>query len=193
MLEYDRDPFIQYYLTINQTINLTSIRDPEQFYTKHIVDSLILDRIFDIQPSWTICDIWTWWWFPLLPLAIAHPQNHLIWLDSVAKKLLAIESIVKYFGLTNVTTQRSRSEQHKKKYDLITCRAVAYADKLIPTLIHLVKSWWYIVLYKLYTNQEDMLIDKICHKMKLSIIQKYRYRLFEQDCERIIYIIQYKT
>lgn len=192
ILSYDnRLSFIEYYLHINQAINLTAVRDPQEFYLKHIVDSLTICDLLTISNNLTICDVGTGWWFPLLPLAIAYPQTSCIWLDSTAKKLKAIESIAKHFSLTNIQTIWSRAEHHHHTYDLVTCRAVAYIDKLFPQIIHLVKSWWYIALYKLYSITEDDLVYQYSKQMNLKMIIRHHYKLFDTDCQRVLYILQY--
>lgn len=55
----DRSLFIDHYLLVNQHINLTAIRDADQFFSKHIVDSLTLIQIFQIQDGWKVCDVGT--------------------------------------------------------------------------------------------------------------------------------------
>jgi len=43
-------------------------------------------------------------------------------------------------GLDNVEVVRSRAEQHKKQYDILTARAMAYIDDLMTWTYHLVKK-----------------------------------------------------
>lgn len=56
---HNRSDFIDYYLQLNQTINLTAVRQQDDFFLKHIVDSLTLYDHLDLQPGQTLCDVGT--------------------------------------------------------------------------------------------------------------------------------------
>ncbi|MBP6911105.1 class I SAM-dependent methyltransferase [Patescibacteria group bacterium] len=61
-------------------------------------------------------------------------------LDSVKKKTVAITEMADTLGLRNVEVVRSRAEQHRKQYDILTARAMAYIDDLLTRSYHLVKK-----------------------------------------------------
>ena len=71
----------------NSQINLSAIRESEDIIKKHFVDSVFLNTFIDFVPWDKIVDMWTGWWFPLLPLAIVNPEVEFVWIDSVWKKL----------------------------------------------------------------------------------------------------------
>lgn len=187
---HNRSDFIDYYLQLNQTINLTAVRQQDDFFLKHIVDSLTLYDHLDLQPGQTLCDVGTGGWFPLLPLAIAYPKIQCTWLDSTKKKLDAIQQIAIHFQINNVDTIRSRVEHHRHTYDIVTCRAVAYSDILIPQIIHLTHHKTSIVLYKSYSKEEEHAISTLCHRFHLTVYCKHHYQLFENDCHRVLYILR---
>ena len=86
----------------------------------------------------------------------------------------------------NCKALHGRVEDHKKKYDVVTARAVAYADKLLPWIDSILKSWWHAILYKLFTNEEDALI----HKYWRKFIEKHIYTLDNDSVQRCIYILK---
>lgn len=185
-----RNNLIQLFLERNAKINLSSLRDPKQVYTKHILDSVELNNIFNLQSNKTLIDIWTWWWFPLLPLAITNPNVDFVGLDSVGKKLKAINDMISSLNLVNAKTVWSRSENHKMQYDYMTARAVWYADKLLTNTIHLVKKSGHFFLYKQFDSLEYQVILDFCKKNNLTLVSKHHYKLIEWDIDRVIYVIE---
>ncbi len=201
-----RDRLIELFVERNEKINLSAIRTPIDIYNKHILDSLELNKVIDISnnavrtpdgaPSkynpaqHTLLDLWTGWGFPLLPLAITNPTVKCIGLDSTRKKLSAVQEIAQWLELTNVSTVRSRAEDHKEKYDMITARAVGYADKLFLRALPLLKKGGYLCLYKLLTKQEDDVILGQVRLYNLTLSALHQYTLPGDETQRVIYVMQ---
>ena len=141
----------------------------------------------------SIVDVWTWSWFPVLPLAIEKPEWKFVWIESVRKKVDAVNDIIEKLGLKNIKIIWTRAEDYKdQKFDILTARAVAYIDKLLKFTKHLVKKWWYFVLYKLDSEQEYKDILKNCKKYNLELVLKHPYTLFDGDIKRMIYVLKKK-
>lgn len=190
----DRQALIDVFLEKNAQINLSAIRDPEWVYVKHILDALELTKIVDLANYKSLCDVWTGGWFPLLALA-QYSQDNKLWLqlyglDARRKKVQAVQDIANKLWLDNVQIIWSRIEEHKKKYDIITARAVAYADKIITRAVPLIKDWGLLILYKELKTEERLDIYRQCKKFGLQLVQEHFYTLFEGDIERVIYVIE---
>jgi len=186
------DKLVNIFLQKNSQINLSAIRDPKEVKIKHIQDSLELNKILKI-PAWAkILDIWTWWGFPLLPLAITNPQAHFVGLDARNKKIKAIQDMVHQIGLKNVDLVRSRIEDHKGDYDIITARALGYIDKLLNRTKHLLKKWTKVALYKQFSEQELADMQKLLPQYGLHLSKSHHYKLFDDDIERVIYVVEKK-
>ena len=187
----NRDKLIQLFLEKNEQINLSAIRDPEWVMVKHILDSLELEKIIERKEWMKVADIWTWGWFPLMPLAICHPECDFVWIDSVRKKTIAVWEILDGLGVNNVEMLWTRVEDIKNlSFDLITARAVAYSDKLLNRATPLVKKWWRIALMKQVNNEERKVLLDTAKNKKLIFEKEHKYQLFDWDIERVIYILR---
>lgn len=187
----DWNNLINLFLEKNKQINLSAIRDREWVMVKHIQDSLELEKLISWKEGMRIADIWTGGWFPLIPLAISHPECNFVGIDSVRKKTIAVWEILEKLEVNNVEMMRTRIEDIKgQTFDLVTARAVAYSDKLLNRATPLVKKWWRIALMKQVNKEEKEILLNIAKKKKLVLEKEYGYRLFDQDIDRVIYILK---
>ncbi len=190
-MEERRKNLIKVFLEKNSQINLSAIRDEEWVYVKHILDALEIQDVFDLEEGMQVCDVGTGWWFPLLPLAIEYPDVHFTWMDSVRKKIDAVWDMAKQLWITNIELLRKRAEECKDiQFDVITARAVAYVDKLLPWTKHLLKQWGVWILFKQVDEQERQDLLALCQSMNLRLEDRHTYKLFEWDIERVIYVIR---
>ena len=187
----DRDKLIHTFLEKNKQINLSAIRDENWVRVKHIQDSLELEKVIEWKEWMRIADIWTGWGFPLMPLAILHPECNFVWIDSVRKKTIAVWEILDELDVKNVEMMRTRIEDIKNQtFDLVTARAVAYSDKLLNRATPLVKKEWKIALMKQVNDEEKQVLLNVAKRKNLVLEKEYKYKLFDWDIERIIYILK---
>ena len=189
------EKLIEVFKDWNSKINLSAIRDDEGIKIKHIQDSLegnkILQQLFSPNEKKEIVDVWSGSGFPLLVLAKENSQWDFTWIESVKKKVNAIQDMAEKLGLKNVNVIWTRAENYtEKQFDALTARAVAYIDKLLKFTYHLVKPGGYFVLYKLDSAEEYQDILKNCKKYNLELIKTHKYKLFEDDIQRVIYVLK---
>lgn len=114
----------------NERLNLSSFSDLESIWNKNILDSLLITNYLDADFE-SLIDIGTGGGFPLLPLAVCFPKAKLFGVDSVNKKLLAIEQLCKELDIKNVEALHARVEElafdqdFREKFDVVTSRAFA--------------------------------------------------------------------
>ena len=129
----------------NQKFNLTAIRDSDSIRTKHFLDSLSCVLAWRSSPPSQLIDVGTGAGFPGIPLKILYPNLKLTLVESVGKKAMFCEHIVRVLGLEHVEVVHARAEdlgqngRHREKYDWAVARAVANLNVLSEYLIPLVR------------------------------------------------------
>ena len=129
----------------NQKFNLTAIRDTESIRTKHFLDSFSCVLAWKASPPNHLIDIGTGAGFPGIPLKILYPSLKLTLVESVGKKAMFCQHMVRVLGLEHVNVIQARAEdlgqnlEHREKYDWAIARAVASLNVLSEYLIPLVK------------------------------------------------------
>lgn len=153
-------------LSWNEKINVTAIKDPEDFMRKNIIDSLTLVGRPEIECSSRILDLGTGGGFPGLPLALIYPEKNFILMDAVGKKLKVVEAASLSLGLSNVQTLHMRAEDMAKdkafreSFDLVVSRAVANMSTLSEYCIPFVKPGGHFVAYKTSDANDEILSAK---------------------------------
>lgn len=146
--------YMEEILLKNESINLTAIKEKDEFMEKQLIDSLLIASREEFIKSKKIIDIGTGAGFPGIPLAIAFPEKKFTLVDSMNKKLKIIDELCEKLSINNVTTVHGRAEtlgkskDHREKYDLCVVKAVATMNVLMEYCIPLVKIGGSFVAYK---------------------------------------------
>jgi 16S rRNA (guanine527-N7)-methyltransferase len=129
----------------NTKFNLTAVRDPASIRTKHFLDSFSCTLGWGSQPPRRLIDVGTGAGFPGIPLRILYPGLKLTLVESVGKKAMFCEHIVRLLGLDGVEVIKGRAEdvgcasEHRERYDWAVARAVANLPVLSEYLLPLVR------------------------------------------------------
>lgn len=114
----------------NEQINLVSRNDIEHLYERHILHSLSIAKIISFKKDTVVIDAGTGGGFPGVPLAIMFPEVKFILVDSIRKKINAVQEICNAAGLKNVQTINDRVEKVNAKCDFAVTRAVATLSEI---------------------------------------------------------------
>jgi 16S rRNA (guanine527-N7)-methyltransferase len=109
----------------NSVYNLTSVRDPMQMATLHILDSLAAVPAFDGAQN--VLDVGAGGGLPGIVLAIARPDMAVSMVDTVHKKTAFLTQVKAQLGLSNVTVYTAKVQEMPapRRFDVITSRAFA--------------------------------------------------------------------
>ena len=161
---YNKEFYKKYtetFLELNSKINLISKNDEKVLWEKHIFDSLSVKYFFEKYytagiPELTLLDIGTGGGFPAVPIAITYPQIEVFALDSIRKKINAIETMKSELDIKNLYTICDRAENIKNKFDIITSRAVAPLKVITEYAMPLLKDGGYFIAYKSLRTSEEI-------------------------------------
>jgi 16S rRNA (guanine527-N7)-methyltransferase len=132
----------------NQTLNLTSLREPAELQRRHIEESLAVLRAIEgaglLPPGARLIDVGSGGGLPGMPIAIARPDLAVTLLEATGKKAAFLERVAAELRLTNVRVVAQRAEEaarteERERYDLAIARAVAALAALAELTLPLVR------------------------------------------------------
>jgi 16S rRNA (guanine527-N7)-methyltransferase len=120
----------------NGVYNLTSLRDPLQMVTHHLLDSLAAVPAF--KDAKNVLDVGAGGGLPGIVLAIARPDIKVSLIDTVHKKTAFLTQVKAELGLSNVTVYTMKVQDlHAGPFDVITSRAFADLSDFVNWSGHL--------------------------------------------------------
>ncbi len=173
--------FIKVFLEQNSKLNLISKNDEKFLWEKHIYDSLSIENFLKKYVTHnlsTLLDIGTGGGFPSVPVALAYPRIEVHALDSIRKKINAIENIKTELNIENLHTICDRAENLKSTYDIITSRAVAPLKVITTYAMPLLNNGGYLIAYKSLRAEEEIKdATQTLKKYKAKVIDIIQYDL----------------
>ena len=165
----------QLILQVNRQLNLTRITDPEEFWEKHLWDSLrgisslllsensknSKDSPYLLSSSPSLIDIGTGAGFPGIPIGIVAANINVKLLDSTRKKINFIDTLLTNIVLSNIQTIVGRAEaigqnpHHREIYDIATVRAVSNASVCAEYTLPLLKQGGLAIIYRGSWTKEE--------------------------------------
>lgn len=148
------DQFESYYAMLsdwNTRVNLTAITEPEDVAKKHFLDSLAAAPY--LKANAAVADVGTGAGFPGLPLLILRPDLKLTLIDSLQKRLVFLEAVLKELKLS-AELVHARAEdagqnpKYREKFDAALTRAVSGLPVLCELTLPLVKVGGVSIAYK---------------------------------------------
>ena len=121
----------------NAVYNLTSLREPMQMVTHHLLDSLAAVSAF--AGARNVLDVGAGGGLPGIVLAIARPDMKVSLIDTVHKKTAFLKQVKAELELANVTVYTAKVQELTvtQPFDVITSRAFADLSDFVNWSAHL--------------------------------------------------------
>ena len=167
----------------NSQQNLTRITATDDFWEKHLWDSLRGVLTYWEREDLQVIDIGTGAGFPGLPIAIAKPSWQVTLVDSKQKKIAFVEQTIQTLQLSNAIAQVGRAEDinkissYKQKYDLALVRAVGKPDICASYCLPFLKKDGMGILYRgQWLPEESEQLDIFCEEQGLQVVKQDRFQ-----------------
>ena len=178
--------FLDLLYEANARMNLTGVRDPEEAWSKHILDSLTLvpwvhtvgDTVRAEGREPRVIDVGSGGGLPGLVLACVNPELEITLVESTGKKARFLEETAAALDLKAVRVLAERAEvvgrdpEHRETYDLVTSRAVGPLNVLTEYLAPLVRVDGTILATKGARADEEILEAKqALYHLHLEVVE----------------------
>jgi 16S rRNA (guanine527-N7)-methyltransferase len=179
----------------NKVMNLTRIVDVHEATIKHIIDSILLLKCEGFareDPTISFVDIGTGAGFPGIPIGICTSWNGLL-VDSVQKKIKAVEEFTSALDLTNLQSSSDRIEvvgkDHHESHSVVVARAVADMSTILEYASPLLKKSGLLYIMKATPTDEELhharQVESLCG---FTIVSRETFTLPEAMGHRTIHI-----
>lgn len=186
------DAYLKRMLQINEDINLTSVTDYEQAKLLHLEDSLAIKDSFLKYLDGKYIDIGSGGGFPGVPLGVISGAPTLL-VDSVQKKMKAVQQILDELNIKNIETCGMRiedvSKDHPNEYGVVTARALTSLPALLELASPLLKQNGKLLAMKSKVN-EDLDEQEAEEKLGLKLIEDIDYYLSDNETYRRLLIFE---
>ena len=185
LIDENRDKFSLYYdflVSENEKYNLTAITEKKEVYIKHFLDSILMDKVVDLNEKIKICDVGSGAGFPGIPLKICYPNIDLTIIEPTKKRVNFLTMLCDKLDIkVNIINARAEdvATELEENYDIVTARAVANTNVLLELLTKLCKVKGKLVLYKGEKAREE--IDNAKNAINLLKLKVESINDFELD------------
>jgi len=132
------DRYLKLLLEETERVNLTAVRDREEAWRRHVLDSLSLLPLLERDPPGArVIDVGSGGGLPGLPVALCRPDLRLTLLEATAKKARWLERCAAELGRPDLRIVNQRAEscghdpEHRAGYAAALCRAVGALREIV--------------------------------------------------------------
>lgn len=162
----------------NERLNLTRITTRENFWEKHLWDSLWGIAPYFSAHALNVIDIGSGAGFPGLVIAIAKPHWYITLVESRQKKVTFLTETITTLGLKNVRAIADRAEHlsqqrpFRRAYDLATLRAVSDLRTCLHYALPFLAPQGLAVLYRgQWSDQEGADLAELIQKRQWVLVR----------------------
>ena len=174
----------------NREVNLTRIQSEEDYWIKHVADSLVIARYFPelSNKKLTLADIGCGAGFPSLVLASAFPGLSITAIDSIGKKTGFVKLASDELNLDNleVVTGRSkelnRKQEYIERFDIVTARAVSDLRTLYREARKFIKPEGRFIFFKT-PEQAELEVPQVSRDSQKHSLGWEQTEVFSLPCD----------
>lgn len=180
MKEEKMEMFYKMVLDFNKKVNITTITEREEFFIKHVNDSLAGEKHF-IKGA-KVVEVGSGGGFPSVPLKIIREDLDIVQIESIRKKCTFLEEVSKKLELdiktVNIRAEDAgKDEQYREKFDVSCARAVARLNTLLEYCAPFVKKGGIVIAYKGICDEEIKQAENAAKKLGCQLEKYERYSL----------------
>lgn len=148
----DRSAGVQRYAEIladaGVTRGLLGPREVPRLWERHILNCAVVAEV--LPDGAELCDVGSGAGLPGIVLALARPDLAVTLLEPLLRRTSFLDETIGLLGLTNVEVLRGRAEEFagKRRFDVVTSRAVAPLDRLAGWSLPLLRAGGEMVALK---------------------------------------------
>lgn len=194
--EQDAELCVRHLLLVNQVnsyMNLTRIQNIHEALVLHVVDSLLLARDLPCSPD-RFLDFGTGAGFPGIPFSIITGSSGIL-LDSVGKKINAVNAFIDQLGLKGIKGVHDRCESyainHSCEFDLVFARAVGQMNLILEYATPFLEEDGYVLVAKAYPSDDEItLAIKTADICSLELVDQKSFELPNSFGHRSVFLFQ---
>ncbi len=161
----------------NTQINLVSRNDIKNLVENHIFQCTLISKYIPLKVN-KFLDIGTGGGFPGIPFAIFNPLIRGVLVDSISKKINAVNDFINYLKLSNITAENMRVEskefisKYENQFELFLSRATVPLIVLVRYALPLMKKRCHIMAIKGGDLSEEIKQAEMKYKAYIKKVTK---------------------
>ena len=188
------DAMSEFLIEYNEKVNLTAIKDREGIIEKHLIDSVLPLKMWELKENALCLDIGTGAGFPAVPMMIYRPDLRFTLLDARRKRTDYLNLLAPKIGVKPDEIIHGRAEElegkYRGRYDMITARAVSDLGTLFKYAAPLLKKGGVFLAMRGAKEEMDESLEKQADKLGLRFEREVRYCLPCGDGRRLILFVK---
>jgi len=146
--------YLDFLYDYNKNINLVGTKNKKDILIRHLIDSISLSKIIDINNPKKILDVGTGAGLPGIPLAIIYKDIEFYLLEAKKKAIIFLKKIIDILCIKNINILEGRAEEiietddHREGYDLVTSRALTKIDINLELVLPYCKIGGLVSIFK---------------------------------------------
>ncbi|MFQ6031710.1 MAG: 16S rRNA (guanine(527)-N(7))-methyltransferase RsmG [Candidatus Zixiibacteriota bacterium] len=186
--------YLNQILDWNKRIHLVSNYDanPERIL-RHFVDSLTVFKAIQIPHQTDLLDLGAGPGFPSIPIKIIRDDLSLSLVESIRKKGLFLQKLIKDLKLKDVSVVNKRAEDlmdafnYKEKFDIVTAKALGRLKNTIGLSAYFLKKKGLLIAYKGEKVEEEI---RNIEEKNFLIRKKILVKIPDFDLKRTIVVVE---